>query len=173
MWRRLVAMPFRVVVPEAEQDELLAEKLQAELPGILQLGARGPPQAPLQGHFTTCVVCAEAARWHQLDCDPVAQFVDEALQRRVGLQRRATLNRAICRDDSMSLGRVATLGRDFTTRRCNAPVYRVEGDTAEVWGWHARRLNDGREQDAGTDQDEGRRLALAEEVVQVAREVPR
>lgn len=77
VWRRLVAMPFRVVIPEAEQDELLADKLEAELPGILNWALRGLRRLLGQGQFSPCVVCAEAAKRHQLDCDPVTQFVDE------------------------------------------------------------------------------------------------
>lgn len=78
VWRRLMAMPFRVVIPDAEQDELLAGKLTAELPGILNWALRGLRRLLEQGQFTHCVLCAEAARQHQLDCDPVAQFLDEA-----------------------------------------------------------------------------------------------
>jgi P4 family phage/plasmid primase-like protien len=78
VWRRLVAMPFRVVIPDAEQDELLAAKLEAELPGILNWALRGLSRLLQQGHFTPCAVCAEAAKRHQLDCDPVAQFLDES-----------------------------------------------------------------------------------------------
>lgn len=77
VWRRLVAMAFRVIIPEAEQDELLADKLEAELPGILNWALVGLRRLLQQGQFSACVVCAEAAKRHQLDCDPVAQFMDE------------------------------------------------------------------------------------------------
>ncbi len=77
VWRRLVAMPFRVVIPEAEQDEQLAKRLAAELPGILNWALQGLRRLLKQGHFSPCAVCAEAAKRHQLDCDPVSQFVDE------------------------------------------------------------------------------------------------
>ncbi|MCE9560530.1 MAG: DUF5906 domain-containing protein [Planctomycetes bacterium] len=77
VWRRLMAMPFRVVLPDAEQDETLTEKLTAELPGILNWAIAGLRRLLEQGHFSACVVCTDAARRHQLDCDPVAQFIDE------------------------------------------------------------------------------------------------
>ncbi|MBA4107638.1 MAG: hypothetical protein C0485_18040 [Pirellula sp.] len=36
IWRRLRLIPFNVTIPEEEQDRELSDKLQAELPGILQ-----------------------------------------------------------------------------------------------------------------------------------------
>ena len=77
VWRRLAAMPFRVVIPDADQDETFGDKLGAELPGILNWALAGLHRLLQNGRFTACVVCAAAARKHQLDCDPVAQFVDE------------------------------------------------------------------------------------------------
>ena len=77
VWRRLAAMPFRVVIPDAEQDETFGDKLGAELPGILNWALAGLHRLLQNGRFTACVVCAAAAKKHQLDCDPVAQFVDE------------------------------------------------------------------------------------------------
>lgn len=77
IWRRLMAMPFRVVIPDAEQDETLTEKLTAELPGIVNWAIAGLRRLLGQGHFSHCAVCTEVARKHRLDCDPVAQFLDE------------------------------------------------------------------------------------------------
>jgi putative DNA primase/helicase len=41
IWRRLRLVPFTVTIPDAEQDHHLAEKLTAELPGILAWAVRG------------------------------------------------------------------------------------------------------------------------------------
>lgn len=41
IWRRIRTTPFRVTIPVAEQDTRLAEKLTAELPGILAWAVRG------------------------------------------------------------------------------------------------------------------------------------
>lgn len=41
IWRRLRLIPFDVTIPEAEQDRDLAEKLKAELPGILAWAVEG------------------------------------------------------------------------------------------------------------------------------------
>lgn len=41
IWRRIRLVPFDVVIPDAEQDKTLADKLRAELPGILAWCVRG------------------------------------------------------------------------------------------------------------------------------------
>ena len=79
IWRRLMAMPFRVVIPDDEVDETLAEELEAELPGILNWALRGLKRLLEQGHFTHCDVCTKAAARHRTACNPVAQFFDERL----------------------------------------------------------------------------------------------
>jgi len=41
IWRRIRMIPFDVVIPPAEQDSSLGDKLRAELPGILAWAVRG------------------------------------------------------------------------------------------------------------------------------------
>ena len=41
IWRRLKLVPFNVVIPPAERDKHLPDKLHAELPGILAWSVRG------------------------------------------------------------------------------------------------------------------------------------
>jgi putative DNA primase/helicase len=41
IWRRLKLVPFNVVIPPAERDKHLPEKLRAELPGVLAWSVRG------------------------------------------------------------------------------------------------------------------------------------
>jgi putative DNA primase/helicase len=36
LWRRLVPIPFRIVIPDEETDLLLPDKLRAEAPGIFR-----------------------------------------------------------------------------------------------------------------------------------------
>ena len=40
IWRRIKKIDFKVVIPEAERDPYLPEKLKAELPGILAWAVR-------------------------------------------------------------------------------------------------------------------------------------
>lgn len=85
-WRRIHMIPFGVVIPKEERDELLIEKLKAELPGILAWSVAGclewqrvglnPPaevtestqsyresQDILSAFLAECCVVPQSARW--------------------------------------------------------------------------------------------------------------
>jgi P4 family phage/plasmid primase-like protien len=83
MWRRLIAMPFDVVIPLEEQNEQLSSELEAELPGILNWAIEGL-QRLLQDGFSECRVCRRVQEQHRHDCDPLAQFVDELVVKKEG-----------------------------------------------------------------------------------------
>lgn len=87
MWRRLIAMPFDVVIPADEQNKNLARELEEELPGILNWAITGLQRLLQQGGFTDCAVCKQVQEQHRIDCDPVAQFIDECIE----LQEGATV----------------------------------------------------------------------------------
>lgn len=48
VWRRVLLVPFNVVIPPEERDPALLEKLRDELPGILAWMVRGCPQPDAQ-----------------------------------------------------------------------------------------------------------------------------
>lgn len=77
VWRRLMVLPFRLVISEAEQNKNLVAELSEELPGILNWGICGLQRLLKNGHFSACSVCHQAAQEHRTDCDPVAQFLDD------------------------------------------------------------------------------------------------
>jgi len=76
IWRRIRLLPFTVTIPEPEQDKRLAEKLQAELPGILRWAVEGclawqreglePPQA-----------VKRATGDYRAEMDVIAAFIQE------------------------------------------------------------------------------------------------
>jgi len=80
VWRRLMVIPFRVVIPDDEVNENLAQELEEELPGIFRWAVGGLKRLLNQGHFTHCALCSQAAQKHRFDCDPVAQFLDECVR---------------------------------------------------------------------------------------------
>ncbi len=88
IWRRLMVMPFRVRIPDLEQDGALTETLTAELPGILNWALDGLSRLLTRGRFTACPTCVAAADRHRFDCDPVAQFIDEEFPQGIGPNRR-------------------------------------------------------------------------------------
>ena len=80
VWRRLILMLFNVTIPDDEQDEMLNQTLEEELPGILNWAIRGLRRLLEQEAFTVCPTCEAAKGQHQRDCDPFTQFVDECLE---------------------------------------------------------------------------------------------
>ncbi|MFO0952627.1 MAG: phage/plasmid primase, P4 family [Isosphaeraceae bacterium] len=77
IWRRLVAIPFRITVPGHRRDALFGKRLEKELPGILNWALAGLARLLKQGRFTECSVCEACARRHRHNCDPVAVFLEE------------------------------------------------------------------------------------------------
>ena len=68
LWRRLLLVPFRVSIPESQQDRQLARKLRGELPGILNWALDGLIRLRQQGRFTESQVGLEALKdigWSQ------------------------------------------------------------------------------------------------------------
>jgi hypothetical protein len=69
-------VPIRFAVKsDAEVDPGLRRKLQAELPGVLNLALRGLRRLLENGGFTQCDVCDAAKAEHRLECSPVGKFV--------------------------------------------------------------------------------------------------
>lgn len=76
MWRRVRLIPFTVTIPDAEQDPQLAEKLRAELPGILTWAVSGclDWQAHGLGMHADVRAATEAYRGEE---DLIARFLEE------------------------------------------------------------------------------------------------
>ena len=78
MWRRIHTVTFGVVIPEAEQDKHLKEKLLAELPGILNWALEGL-RAWRAGGLAPPVAVLAARQAYQREMDSVAEFCEEGL----------------------------------------------------------------------------------------------
>jgi putative DNA primase/helicase len=87
-WRRIKMTPFTVTIPEEEKDKHLADKLRAELPGILNWAVRGCRD--WQGHGLgepeEVKVATDAYRAEQ---DTVAAFVSECCFRHATVKATA------------------------------------------------------------------------------------
>jgi phage/plasmid-associated DNA primase len=73
-------MPFRVTVPDAEQDHSLETKLKDELPGIFLWAVEGKRRLQQQDDFTKSTVCAEAKAEYRLDSSPARRFLTECCE---------------------------------------------------------------------------------------------
>lgn len=76
VWRRLIIMPFDVVIPEAQVNPRLADQLLNELPGVLNWAATGLERLLANGRFTACDVCDARKGQHRREANTVTEFVD-------------------------------------------------------------------------------------------------
>ena len=74
IWRRLKLIPFEVTITEAEQDKTLPDKLEAELPGILNWALEGCLEWQRNGLQEPASV-TEATQKYALEEDEVGQFI--------------------------------------------------------------------------------------------------
>jgi putative DNA primase/helicase len=76
IWRRIRLIPFTVTIPEAERDPQMADKLRAELPGILAWALRGCT-AWLQNGLQEPEEVKAATNAYRNEQDVIAQFLDD------------------------------------------------------------------------------------------------
>ena len=77
MFRRAIVIPFNRVFAEEEQDKSLAEKLKAELPGIMNAALKAMAGVIHRGGFTATGEVTEATKNWRHEGDQVARFVEE------------------------------------------------------------------------------------------------
>lgn len=75
IWRRVRVVPFAVVIPEAERDERLGERLELETDAILSWAVAGYHDYLARGMDAPAAV-RQATDQYQHDSDAVAQFID-------------------------------------------------------------------------------------------------
>ena len=80
IWRRLLMIPFDIIIPEAEQDKQLPEKLIVELPGIFNMAIGGLKSLLQRGYFNEPSACKTAKSQYQLELNPAKRFLEEECQ---------------------------------------------------------------------------------------------
>lgn len=75
-WRRIRVIPFEVVIPPAERDGHLGERLELEADGILSWAVAGY-RSYLDGGMAAPDAVTTATNDYQRDSDAVARFIDE------------------------------------------------------------------------------------------------
>lgn len=76
-FRRLIILPYLVTIAENEKDDLLAYKLKAELPGILNWVLESLPGLMVRRAFTDSDSCKKALDQYRLQSDNVRLFLSE------------------------------------------------------------------------------------------------
>jgi putative DNA primase/helicase len=75
IWRRMRLIPFEVTIPAEKQDKHLGDKLEKELPGILNWALEGCKRWQREGLIVP-PSCANAVREYQRDVDYLTEFFD-------------------------------------------------------------------------------------------------
>ena len=77
-FRRFLVIPFKVTIPEAEQDKRLAEKIiRDELPGVFNWVLDGLERLLAQEGFSECRAVDDAVNRYRAESDSVAMFTEE------------------------------------------------------------------------------------------------
>jgi putative DNA primase/helicase len=76
VWRRILVVPFDVVIPEEQRDGTLPERLKAAAPAVLAWAYEGWKAYQRQGLNPPAVVRARTAEYQQAS-DVLARFMDE------------------------------------------------------------------------------------------------
>lgn len=78
-FRRLIIIPFRVTIPENEQDPELAQKIiENELPGVFNWILKGARRLVENKKFTESKIVAAEIQTYRKDSDSVAIFLEES-----------------------------------------------------------------------------------------------
>lgn len=77
IWRRVRVIPFNVQIPPSEQDKKLGEKLQGELPGILNWALDGCLAWQREGGLNPTEEVLLATEGYKSEMDIVGRFINE------------------------------------------------------------------------------------------------
>ncbi len=77
IWRRIRVVPFNVVIPEAERDRHLDERLQLQAEAVLAWAVSGYCDYAARGDLGEPEAVVVATDAYRLDSDPVARFIDD------------------------------------------------------------------------------------------------
>ena len=93
-FRRLIILPYLVTIPAEEIDRQLAQKLKAELPGILNWVLSALPGLMPRGDFTRSESCEKALDHYRLMSDSVRLFLNEKCEPQEYSTPAADINKA-------------------------------------------------------------------------------
>ena len=93
IWRRIDMVPFEVTIPKEQRDVGLAEKLRAELPGILNWAVAGCLQWQKRGLDSPSAVVSAVAEYKE-DMDILGQWVAEKCE--IGPELNVAVSDAYC-----------------------------------------------------------------------------
>jgi putative DNA primase/helicase len=126
LWRRVQLVPFDVVIPLEKRDQLLAEKLRAEAPGVLRWiveGALGWQR--LAGLAPPAVVLAQTEQYRASE-DVIGQFLEERTVRLPQASVKAGALYGAYKSWCEAMGQRPVRGNDFAGELVGRGFTRVE-----------------------------------------------
>jgi putative DNA primase/helicase len=137
IWNRIRLIPFTVTIPENEQDPQLANKLQAELPGILAWAVRGCLAWQRDGLGMPTEVRA-ATESYRADMDVLAAFLQDSCivdpQATVAARALYEAYKRWCEDTGEHAITQRRVGQSLSERSFE----RLHGEHG--WSWRGLRL---------------------------------
>lgn len=122
-FRRLIIVPFRVTIPESQQDKELAQKIIAnELSGVFNWVLSGLNRLLKQKRFTSSEIARQAVEAYRQESDSVACFVSESEPKPEGLLKTVYKDyRDYCLDSGLK-----PLGKLNFRKRLEGQGYGIE-----------------------------------------------
>ncbi len=133
IWRRVRLIPFEVTISDAEKDPDLAEKLKAELPGILNWALEGLQRWRREGLKEPDAVKA-ATRAYRSEMDVIGNFLEDCCDTDAEAEvNKAALYKAYA-EWAHEAGERTVSKNDFGTAMLEARVHRNAQQTGAVLG---------------------------------------
>lgn len=134
IWRRIRMVPFLAQIAEADKDAALPERLERELPGILQWALRGL-QDWRQGGLRPPASVAAATAEYRTEQDHIGRFVEECCQLDAEMcvtakDLRATYERW-CAENGERPWSARAMGPQLVERGCE----RFQEGHEKAWTW--------------------------------------
>lgn len=117
-YRRFIILPFEQIISDEEKDVHLAEKLKAELSGILNWIVKALIDLMNNQSFTTCESSDRALEEYKLESDNVMLFLKEMLEPSETLTKGAALFKAY--KDFCNVSGLYSLGKGNFYKRLDA-----------------------------------------------------
>lgn len=90
IWRRIVIIPFKYVIPEDKVDKDLMEKLRNEIPSILNWAIKGFELYEKEGLELPQVIIDEK-KTYRSEMDYMANFIEDRIEKKQGYQLQASI----------------------------------------------------------------------------------
>jgi P4 family phage/plasmid primase-like protien len=134
IWRRIRMIPFLAQIAEQDKDTTLPERLERELPGILQWALRGLADWRHGGLRPPCSVVAATAEY-RIEQDHIGRFIEECCQLAADVcvtakDLRATYERW-CAENGERPWSAKAMGPQLVERGCE----RFQDGRGKAWTW--------------------------------------